>query len=330
MGKVIYRLKGNLFPESFELPLRNMYHQRLLPNGQKVDKLVHYLKGAPSIWAEDYKGDKKPIKAVYFENGVLEVDESDVLLQEILSIHRFNNVKYERYDATVSAERKLLDFELREKALEVVNVSGDTKIQALALALIGKSAIDFSAKEALAELKTLAYEKPQSILDEIEKPNYEIKYLSGLAFLKGVVKENETQTAVVWADNGNVILKLAVGESGIDQLTKMLAVKSESTVTTLQRLGSLVAETKSDSVSASVDESVAKVLSEKDAQIEALQKELAVAKANEGKKEEGLQSEEELLSLRQDYFASVGKEVPPNKKNDAEWMKAKIQEAKSS
>lgn len=323
MSKVIFRLKGDLFPESWELPLRNMYHPRPMPNGQKVDKLVHYLKGASSIWAEDYKGDKKPIKAVYFENGVLEVPSSDLLLLEILSIHRFNGVKYEKYDAGVSAEKKLEEFELREKALSQINVSGDRKIKAMALAIIGSETMAYSTVECLAALKSKAYENPKEVIDKMNESGYEVKFLSSMAFIQGVVKTNEGQTAVVWGDTSGVILKLAVGENPIEQLAKFLGVKSESSIVTLQKIGSLVEI--EEQAKEEINKDAASLLSEKDKEIEELKRKLA-EKTNENTSE----SDKDLLDLRTLYFTAYGKEVPANKKNDSDWITQKIQEAENT
>lgn len=335
--KITFRLLGDVTPVSWELPLRNIYLPRQTQNGRSAEKLVHYLKGAPSIWAEDYKGDKKPTGSVYFENGVLEVDENDVLLLEILSLHRFNNKRYERYDPNTTAEKKLAEFKLREQALDLVNVSGETRLKAMALAIIGQEAFSFSEVQALTELKQKAYDQPKEVIDAYNKPDYEAKYLVGLAYLKGIIKDNESQTAVVWADTGNVIIRLAVGENGIDQMSKFLAVKTEESVVTMQRIGTLVNDSDGKELSATDDTAdTKKLLSQKDKEIEELRKQLAAAKSVEKvvevpaaapAKEEEKIDDPVLEEARALYLQSTGKAVPVNKKNDLDWINEKIKES---
>lgn len=340
MEKIIFRLIGDVFPVSWELPLRNIYLPRT-KDGQTSDKLVAYRKGATSIWEEDYKGDKEAIGAVYFEDGLLEVIATDTLLLEIMSKHRFNNVQFEKFDPNTSAEKKLADFELRDTALDIVNVGDEFAIKALALVIIGQDALSWSDTQCRAELKTKAYEDPKFIIDESEKPDYEVKYLVGLAYLKGIIKDNPTQTAVVWSDNDGIIIRLAVGENGIDQMTKFLAVKTEQSTITMQRLGDLTEQKVAtsnimvnDAKEVKDDSKTKALLSEKDQIITELKAKLAATNAyklDEEEEKENLIVEDKELTIEElsaKYFKLVGKQVPVNKKSDAAWILTKIKEAK--
>ncbi len=359
MKKLIYRLKNERTPESWELPLRNIILPRKNPNtGFSEDRLIHYLPGAPSIWAEDYKGDKKPIPAVTFEHGILEVNETDVLLIEILSKHRFNNVHYELYDNDALAQNKLGDFELKDQASELVNTSDDLKIKALALVLIGPETFAWSVIRCKAELKEKAFTNPKHILKEADKPNYDVKYLVGLAYLQDIIKDNTGQTAVIWADTQGVILPIAVGENGVDKLTEFLSTNTEAATVTLQTIRQkndakqgakievkaaevvipAVAEDKSKEIIAEKD----KELDAKDAEIEKLKAQLASAnvtadapatdlgKAELEEEEEEEETDEDaapktIEQLQADYKAKFDKDAPVNKKNDAKWLLSQLQ-----
>ena len=354
MKKLIYRLKEDRTPESWELPLRNIFLPRVVDEntGMIADKLIHYLPGAPSIWAEDYQGDKKPFEAEYFENGVLEVPVSNVLLIEILAKHRFNGIYYELFDNDVQAQTKLDDFIIRDQASELVNTSDDLKIKALALVLIGQETISWTALRCKAELKEKAYTNPRSILDEADKPNYQVKYLVGLAYLQELIKDNDTQTAVVWKGTNGVIIRIAVGESGIDKMTEFLSVKSESSLLTLQRLGELGTKLEEQKIKALdtsvlapvVDTKSAAIISAKDQEIAELRALLAATKAPlvavetiqvdqttaEVKADAALittlddEPVKTLEDLRGEYFDKTGNAVPVNKKNDINWLLSQL------
>lgn len=352
MKKLIYRLKNGRTPESWELPLRNIILPRKNPQtGFSEDRLMHYLPGAPSIWAEDYKGDKKPIPAVYFENGILEVNETDVLLIEILAKHRFNNVHYELYDNDALAQNKLGDFELKDQASELVNTSDDIQIKALALVLIGPETFAWSPIRCKAELKEKAFTNPKQIIDEADKPNYDVKYLVGLAYLQDIIKDNTGQTAVIWSDTQAVILPIAVGENGVDKLTEFLSSNTEAATVTLQTIrqksdaktGAKIEVKAAEVVIPAVTEDKSKeIIADKDKEIAELraqlaQKNTADAPVNtdtytdSGKAE--LEEEEEtaedapktIEQLQADYKAKHSKDAPVNKKNDAKWLLSQLQ-----
>lgn len=343
MKKIIFRLIGDKFPVSWELPLRNMYFPRT-KDGVTTDKAVHYLKGSPSIWAEDYKGDKEPLGAVYFEDGVLEVDATDTLLLEILNIHRFKDVHYEIFDADANSEKKMVDFELKERALDIVNVVDDVKVKALALVLIGSETLNWTALHCRAELKDRAFTTPKLILDEAEKPNYEVKYQIGLSYLEGTIKDNATQTAVLWTDTDAIIIRLAVGENGLDKMTEFLSIKSEESMLTLQRLGEksqklddTVLTEKFNKEFAQVDK---KELYAKDAEIAELKRMLAekvtpvvvpVVNENVAEKKEVVAADADdkkeltLQELQAQYADKYKKQVPNNKKTDTAWIMQQLQ-----
>ncbi len=344
MNKIIFRLIGDKFPVSWELPLRNIFLPRKVGSNTS-EKLIAYRKGATSIWEEDYKGDKEAIGSVWFEDGVLEVESSDVLLLEILSLHRFNNVQYEKFDTNTSAEKKLADFELRDTALEIVNVAEEFEIKAMALVILGQDALSWTDVHCKAELKTKAYEDPKSIIEARDSGDYDAKYLVGLAYLKKIIKDNPTQTAVVWADNNEIIIRLAVGENGIDQMTKFLAVKTEQSTITMQRLGELT-EQKVAAAGIMVNEATVvkddaktkALLSEKDKEIAELKAKLDAVNApkeDEPKKVDIIDESEPKIAdkktmtiqdLSAEYLKLFGEEVPVNKKNNAAWILKKIQE----
>ncbi len=355
MKKLIYRLTNGRTPETWELPLRNIMLPKVIneTTGQVADKFIHYLPGAPSIWAEDYKGDKKPFENVIFENGVLEVEESNVLLIEILNKHRFKNVHYELFDNDVEAENKLAVYEKREQASVLVSEVDDLKIKALALVLIGGETQSWSALRCKAELKERAYNTPELIIDEANKPNYEVKYLVGLAYLQGIIQDNESQTSVLWSDTKKEILRIAVGETGLNKMTEFLFAKTEASVLTLQRIGELsrkVSGDKIDNVSnetnvAAIDVKSAEIISAKDQEIAELKAALAQKNKADLPETEVIvdQTTEEVLNgadltatiaeetvrtledLQKEYATKFGRSVPNNKKTDANWLLSQLQ-----
>lgn len=352
-----FRLKNGKKPISWQLPLANVLLPKIDPATGKEgpEKLIHYVPGASSIYVEDYKGDKKG-QDIWFEDGEIEVRDSDVLKIEILKRHRWFNVHYELVDDNASAQRELDQFDLQEKALQLVNESDVLKLQAIALVHLGERAFGWTELMCKAELKKKAFSDPKAIIEEFGKPSYQSRYIVCLAMLKKIIKTNLGNTAVVWADTEQVIVRLAAGENAIDVLSQFLSSNSEGAMVTLQRL-SEKAEGTPAAVSAkfesqAVDNSAE--LAAKDKEIEELKKQLAaknepkqeaqVANVTTGPDNQGVSATEEvetieenknegqtgdaaptLEELQQKYLKLSGaRMLPPNQKNDAAWLLNKI------
>lgn len=327
--KITFRLKEDKKPVSWQLPLANVFLPKINPEtNQEEDKLVHYLPGAPSIWVEDYKGQKKP-EDVWFEDGEIEVSPNNKLLLEILQKHRWFNVHYEKVDDEATALAENSKYDNIQKALALVDSSDDIEVKANALVLIGQNAFGYTPNKCRADLKKLAFDDADKVIEEVNKPNYESKYLVSLALLKNIITIDQGGTAVIWTDNKSVILRIAVGENPVDEMSKFLSkTNDEASRVTLQRIGELTTTAKEVApIAPKATEASSKILAEKDAEIEVLRKQLA--KQNSSVEEEDNVGSTETLDIEQlkiQYFKKFEKEVPVNKKSDAAWILSKLNE----
>ncbi|MGH2666044.1 hypothetical protein [Flavobacterium sp.] len=350
---LVFRMTEGRKPISWQLPLSNVMLPRLdEKTNQWIDKLVHYLPGSASIFMEDYKGDKKG-EDIWFEDGEIEVRPTDALKIEILKRHPWFNIHFELVDDDSSAEKELQGFELQEKALSLIEESDPLKQQAIALVLIGQQAFTWSSIKCKAELKKKAFAEPKEVMSEFNKPNFQARYIVGLAMLKKIITTDRSNTAVVWADTQQTILRIAVGESAVDKLSDFLSVNTEESIITFQRLSELAENTKdnfdSEPVAAKViqlEGNSATLLADKDKEIENLKALLASKSTQEDAvktfvipdtlKEEGNNEGDgedndpgeplTLAQLQEKYVALFANPVPNLKKNDAKWLLNKIEE----
>ncbi len=354
---LVFRMTEGRKPISWQLPLSNVMLPRLdEKTNQWIDKLVHYLPGSASIFMEDYKGDKKG-EDIWFEDGEIEVRPTDALKIEILKRHPWFNIHFELVDDDSSAEKELQGFELQEKALSLIEESDPLKQQAIALVLIGQQAFTWSSIKCKAELKKKAFAEPKEVMSEFNKPNFQARYIVGLAMLKKIITTDRSNTAVVWADTQQTILRIAVGESAVDKLSDFLSVNTEESIITFQRLSELAENTKDnfDSEPAvakviqlegttTASDNSTKLLADKDKEIEELKAKLAakdtppesrnqlVSDSTKGEGNEGDGEDTDLgepltlAQLQEKYVALFANPVPNLKKNDAKWLLNKIEE----
>jgi hypothetical protein len=341
MAKVIFRLtiEGKT-PSTWEIPQTNVMG---LKEG-KGKKFIDYYPGEDSCFVEDIQAknkDLRPSKVPLFQYNYqtkqteLSVDETNLSLINYLKTHPWFGVKFKLFSKQKEAEESLAEYQNVEKALELIKESDELKVKAISMAVFGLQSFYKTYTQCAAELKAKAIKDPIVIIQAMEAPNYETKYVSGLAFVSGIIKLNPTHTAIIWDDNDGVILHVAQGENGLDKLTNFLTNETKEAQVLLQEFNTRL-ERKERMVSRSEDAD--KALSEKDAEIAELKRQLAESKAVKVEAPTVTESKEDatdgpaereistLEQLRLDYKAKFEKEVPIRYKNDEVWIAKELAE----
>lgn len=323
-------------------------------------KLINYFPGSDSIYVEDQKSDVKAKEVEFFYNDILSdpatsimVDENNTSLLNYLKAHAFFGHHYYIHNEDLLAENKLADYDKIEKAFSLIKETDDFKVKAIALVVFKIDAHGWSPTKAKAELKEKATKNPDMIINAIEADGYEARYLAALAFYSGIVKDNNTSTAVVWNDeNQSEILKLAVGENGIQKLGEKLSVSNEESNLILQQIGTKLNALNSAPAAENFKVKNAEVVSGKTAeQIAAEAVEAYKASLPKAKTEAEIRAEilaeldgnapdtapvdttakdtvtfdsTDLVQVQAKYKELFGKDAPINKKNNLDWLNAEI------
>lgn len=305
----LFKLKNDKRPASWGLKIKQLMLTKKDEGGRVIGKkFVQYVPGENSIFKEDHTDDKQPVIPT-FENGILKVDKDDKPLLEILRRHPWYNVHYELIDEDAKAKNEL---EYQDKivlALEKVNVSEEEKLRANGLVLIGYITSDWTPERIKAKLRDMAIKEPDTILNEMNNEDYRAKYIASLSLLKKVVLENESRTKVVWANTGETIINVAVGQSPVKKLGEFLAGNNDKALATLQELGEQIKRSYERKEPIDID-----------SEINALK--------NQGKNISSQSTEDvEIEELQKAFEEKFDKQPPNNKKNDAEWLLEKLNDA---
>jgi len=316
---IIFRLLNDEKPISWQLPLEHLLLPKMVDGIAGAEKHVHYIKGASTIYVEDYKGDKKA-EQVVFEDGELEVRPSDFLLLELLRRHPWNGKKYFEVNEEKEALKSLEIFELRDKANALINKMDEIELSAASLAILGEGSVHWGSTMCKAKLKERAYDNPSELIKEMETPDYENRYLVSLAIMKKIIRVNPSNTAVVWGDTEGVIVRIAVGENPITRMAEFLSGNSEEVSVTKQRLGELIEKLtksvfKETAIQTPVVPETPEVTTDTDTtDIGTFDGSLDTDKVYVPGNEYTI---EELRGFYESKFNSA---VPHNKKNDAGWI----------
>ncbi len=228
-----YILKNGVSNPAWEL--RN--HGVLIPRDKKGLREIQFVPGANSIWKEDNKDQGTP-KSIWFANGSHVVDPNDIVQIEYMEAHTDYNKKYELFDPESKAEEAYLELEKIEQAKSLLreNVDDEDKMAATAASLFGVQSMSWGAKQVKLRCFSFADREPQKVIDALQDPASQAKYIAALGFRKKVVEANPQKTAVVWndADRG-VICSVAAGQKPLNVLGDFLF--KEDNLTTLQEIG---------------------------------------------------------------------------------------------
>lgn len=227
MSIVVFRVK-DIAPNSWRI----RQNEVMAINPKKKDeglKFIGYYKGLNSIFREELKNKDIPASLVpEFElNAVtgkteLEVNTDDKILYEYLTTHPDFGVSFEMYSEELESLKKLEEFKIKEKALEVVKTDIESQVRALAVVLFGFDYLSKNLDVLKAELKQRAFDDPKYIVDIIEANDYDVKMKTALAFSKGVVRVNLTNTMIIWGDNSSEIISIENGENAYEKLYRYL------------------------------------------------------------------------------------------------------------
>jgi len=236
----VYKLKSGKTSGAFQLPLRGILVPREI-EGETFMKEIQYVPGSSSFYKEDHKGDSKP-RPIWFDDGEIRVNPDDKVLNELLQNHPWFSSKFYLVNEEASAKEEINDFERITKASNsIINEKDNFRLKAMAMTVISLDASNWDPFKCKAELLKYAKNHSATLLTELDKANYEARFMSALAFAKGIVKHNEFQTAVLWNDEkAEIIVRVSEGEKGVDKLGDFLSTKSEKSTSVWQRIGEKV------------------------------------------------------------------------------------------
>lgn len=231
-----YILKGNIKNPSWELRNNEVFIKKSDKEGMRE---IQYVPGADSIWKHENEKQGKA-KSIWFTDGDILVNADDKVQIEFIEKHPDFGRKYELFDPEVKAEQEYKLFELVEKATELLRKNQDEDtMAATAASLFGAQSMNWGAKQTKMRCFAYAKEKPKEVIEALNDPAVEAKYIAALGLRKKVVTTNPQRTAVIWNDKDQgVVCHVPSGKKALTVLGDFLFDKDN--LVTLQEIGNRI------------------------------------------------------------------------------------------
>lgn len=329
-----FRLKGNKKEGSYSIKKGKVYVDGILRN-------TSYRPGAKSIFDDENEKSKlKPQTVTFYQNNHLNdpaieiiVNNNNGVLLDFIKTHHRYGIDFEIFDKNKQAKAQSERYDNIYMALDKVNYSDDNDIKAAAIAVLGMNYFTETVDVCRSVLKRRATEKPEEILNAYNHPQFENRFLVSLLFCRGIIRNNATNTAVLWGDTGNTILTVVKGENSIERMTDYISLNNEDSQILLQAFGEKL--DKQVKVAKSADKALADENAKLKKELEDAKKALAQAAkpatepAKEPAKSDNDQPEEQAKDLPLEeaaakYKEMTGNDVPTKFSADAAWINKQL------
>lgn len=313
MGIVIFQVKKGS-PTSLTIKQRDVMAKR---KGEL--KYINYYKGQEKVFVEDITNkDLKPSRVPAFQLNVarnkceLRFDDSNKGLYNYLKAHPSYGRVYEEYSEEIESRQKTEKADQLSKALNYVSESDPKRVKSLGLCILGTSVYGKTASVVRGLLKEKAISSPNFVISMREGENYESKFLVALALNSGIIKTNDTMTAVVWTENNGRIVGIASGEDFISKLATYIREDGPDNISVRDELKKRLDITEASEGAKFTDDEEKRKLH---AKIKELESELQAKAHND-----------EMEEIREKYKKVSGKGISPAYINNKEWLLEKTEE----
>ena len=166
-----YRLKRDVAPLCFMLSSNHNKRSALLYFDEEkgINRPLRYARNQKSPFEDEQDGNAI-LEPVVFEDGFLQVDRSNQVLQEFLSYHPGNGMIFEEIDNKRDAAEEL---EIEELILDAQLLARDLDIamlETVARVLIGANADKLSTAELRRDVLVFSRNYPEEFIDVLNDP----------------------------------------------------------------------------------------------------------------------------------------------------------------
>ena len=176
----IYFLKNNKAPLTFVLQSRNSRRSPLLwfDEEKGINRALRYARNQKSPF-EDEQDDNAIVEPIMFENGKLNVDKNDVVLQKFLELHPKNGILFEEFVPEKDAEKEIEEMNYEVDALIAAREMSIDKCEEILRELIGNRVENMTSKEVRRDILVFARNNPYDLLTMAGDP--EVKMNNNIA-----------------------------------------------------------------------------------------------------------------------------------------------------
>lgn len=219
----VYLLTGGQEPLNFVLQSRHSRRSPLLYFDEEkgLNKPLRYARNQRSPF-QDEQDDNAIVEPIVFENGVLKVDRTNVVLQKFLDYHPGNGVIFEEFVPEKDAEKDIEEMNYEVDALISAREMSIEKCEEILRDVIGDRVEGMSSKEVRRDLLIFARNYPKDFLLMSGDPTIKMKNDIVKMFDMGIIQSRNKEKDVYYNLPTNKKRMLVVPE-GEDKYEAVMA-----------------------------------------------------------------------------------------------------------
>tara|TARA_R110000803_G_scaffold58775_2_gene117011 strand:+ start:2930 stop:3679 length:750 start_codon:yes stop_codon:yes gene_type:complete len=200
----VYKLTRNAAPLSFMLATK---HTRRFPllwvNPETgINRELRYARNQPSPFVDEQDGNAI-IEPIVFEDGFLRVSKSNKVLQEFLSVHPHNRVKFVELDKSKDAQEIVDSINIELDAMIEARSLSLNQLETLTRVLFSKDPSSVSTDEMKRDILVYAKNHPQEFMSVVNDPVLKLQATVHKFFDQGLLKFRNKQKEVFYNTKTN-------------------------------------------------------------------------------------------------------------------------------
>ena len=208
----VYKLKGDFAPPLRQIRSKHTYDNHLMywDEDTNENKELRFYASAKSPFKDDQPGKNVRVEHIYFREGYLFTERTDVALQQFLSIHPDNGRVFEELKPEKDAEEQVVDFEARAKAYQLMADISFDELEALMYDEIGDEVFKTTSKELKRDAWVIADESPEYFITTLDDATLVNKFVARKAEKYNIISIVDGGRSVRWASNKHKICTVDV------------------------------------------------------------------------------------------------------------------------
>lgn len=165
----IYKLTKEAAPLSYVLPSRHTQKGPLLYFDGKTNRALRYARNQKSPFEDEQDGNAI-LEAIIFEDGFLQVPQTNPVLQEFLRLHPGNGDVFVEVDYEKDAEEEVEQLNIAVDALVAARTLDTEQLENVARVVLGRDITRMTTSEIKRDVLVAARRDPEYFMSILDDP----------------------------------------------------------------------------------------------------------------------------------------------------------------
>lgn len=170
----VYRLKNGKSPVMLILCSRHTRRKPLLFFDGKSRRELRYAPNQKSPFVDE-QDEHAVVEPVIFRDGMLRVEQENIILQEFLDKHPDNGIVFEEVDNEKDAQKEVEVLDLEFEALSLAKELDIDKLESIGRIILGVNVDSMSTAELKRDVRIYAKNNPEDFLSSADSSDISVK-----------------------------------------------------------------------------------------------------------------------------------------------------------